>query len=767
MKNYLEKEEWCVVENGLHAEYNKISESISSLGNGRLGCRGNFEEKFNGPSLQGSYIAGIYYPDKTKVGWWKNGYPENFAKVLNSVNWVGIDIWVNEIDFELNPNQIIEFYAELNMREGILRRKTVAELPDGKKIEILSERFYSMKTKDRCFLKYSVKPLNFTGEITLAPYLDFDVKNQDSNYDESFWEHLAEGENDKMFFVQSKTKKTDFMVTAGMRNRFTLNDEEIENPSLVSNTAFVSAPLKIKVNEGERFSVEKYCSICSSFYYDKESLIEECKSQLEESLSNGYEKAKNSHIAVWQNIWNDCDINIQGDIAAQQAIRFNIFQLYQTYNGDDARLNIGPKGFTGEKYGGVTYWDTEAYCLPFYLATADQKVSKNLLRYRFNHLPKAIENAEKLGFNSGAALYPMVTMTGEECHNEWEITFEEIHRNAAIAHAIHNYTNYTGDKSYLAEYGLEVLIAIARFWRQRANWSAEKQKFVILGVTGPNEYENNVNNNWYTNYAACWCLQYCIDSLQLVKETFPDHYNKVIAKTNFETTHEPKRWKELMDGMYFPFDEKRQIFLQQDGFLDKSLMRAKDIPHEEYPIHQNWSWDRILRSCFIKQADVLQGLYFFEEHFDKETIERNFNFYEPLTVHESSLSPCIHSILACAIGNHEKAYELYMRTARLDLEDLNNDTKDGLHITSMAGTWMSLVQGFGGMRVRNDLLHFDPFIPENWASYSFKVKFRGSSIKVIVTQSEVSIINLSEQKIEIILKGESKTIYPQEVKSIA
>jgi maltose phosphorylase len=767
MKKYLEEDNWKIIERTLHTEYNQISESIASLGNGRLGGRGNFEEKFNGPSLQGSYIAGIYYPDKTKVGWWKNGYPEYFAKVINSVNWIGVDVWIDGHDFELHPEQVTDFTAELDMKEGILRRKTEVTLEDGKKILIESERFYSMHEKDRCFLRYSVTPLNFSGKIKLAPYLDFNVTNQDSNYDEVFWNHLETKSTPEESYVYSSTKKTDFHVHAGMQNRYFLNDTQVlDFIKSSSKEAFAESSLTLDVMEGEKFTVEKYVVICSSLYYPIENLKSESKSQLAAALDSGYEAAKKNHIARWDEIWSDCDITVQGDIAAQQGIRFNIFQLFQTYTGEDARLNIGPKGFTGEKYGGVTYWDTEAYCLPFYMSTASQQVAKNLLIYRHNHLPKAIENAEKLGFKNGAALYPMVTMTGEECHNEWEITFEEIHRNAAIAFAIYDYIRYTGDTNHLHEYGLEVLIGIARFWRQRVNWSADKQRFVILGVTGPNEYENNVNNNWYTNYAACWCLNYCIDALNQVKESNYSRFEELVEKTGLDYKNETKRWQEVIDSMYFPHDTSRGIFLQQEGFLDKSLSPASQIPEGEYPIHQNWSWDRILRSCYIKQADVLQGLYFFEDHFDTETIRKNFNFYEPLTVHESSLSPCVHSILAALIGNHDKAYEMYLRTARLDLDDYNNDTKDGLHITSMAGTWMAFVKGFGGMRVKEDKLSFTPFIPDNWSSYSFKIKFRGQVVKLLVTNEASSVINLSEEKITVLINDKETTIYPQELKSI-
>ena len=386
------------------------------------------------------------------------------------------------------------------------------------------------------------------------------------------------------------------------------------------------------------------------------------------------------------------------------------------------------------------------------MSTTSQEVARNLLIYRHNHLQKAIENAEKLGFTNGAALYPMVTMNGEECHNEWEITFEEIHRNGAIAYAIYDYIRYTGDEGYLASHGLEVLIGIARFWAQRVNFSEDKQKYVMLGVTGPNEYENNVNNNWYTNYIACWCMHYVQTAFDLVKKQDSIALDTIIQKTGL-TNDEFDRFNDIIDNMYYPENEKLGIFLQQDGYLDKEQILVDDLPAKDRPLNQKWSWDRILRSCFIKQADVLQGIYFFEEDFDVDVIKRNFKYYEPRTVHESSLSPCVHSILAAKIGDEAKSYEMYLRTSRLDLNDYNNDTEDGLHITSMAGTWLSIVKGFGGMRVHDGVLHFDTFLPKAWQSLSFKIRFRGSLVNIHINQEEAKASLVNGEGLELVLNG--------------
>ena len=348
-------------------------------------------------------------------------------------------------------------------------------------------------------------------------------------------------------------------------------------------------------------------------------------------------------------------------------------------------------------------------------------------------------------------------MNGEECHNEWEITFEEIHRNGAIAFAIYNYYRYTTDYSYIPEKGLEVLIGIARFWHQRATFSTNQNKYVILGVTGPNEYENNVNNNWYTNYTAQWCINYAVENIEKVKSEYAEDYQRILSKVNL-TDAEVAEWKKVADNMYFPYSEELNIYLQQDGFLDKELVTVADLDQSQRPINQNWSWDRILRSPYIKQADTLQGFYFFEDHFSTEELERHFDFYEPFTVHESSLSPCVHSIQAAKLERMEQAYTFYLRTSRLDLDDYNHEVHEGLHITSMAGTWMSIVEGFGGMRVRDNKLSFTPRIPEQWKGYSFKINFRNQIVKINVSQGETSFELDGGSSLEILVNGKSVTV---------
>lgn len=740
-------DEWRIIEEGFNPETNRFSESIFSLGNEHMGLRGFFEEQYSGDSLHGIYLAGVYYPDKTRVGWWKIGYPEFFAKVINSTNWIGINIEINDQTVDLAKISFKDFRRELNMKEGCLTRSFTMISDNNHETAFKFTRFVSMADPNLALVKVKVTPINHHAKIKFEPYLNGDVVNEDANYGEKFWEAITRESDSKVTSLTMATKKTDFLVTTAMSIELRSNGQIIpvtKTPN--SREKYVSYTVDLEVEPGTTVELIKYIAVGTSRDYSRDELYEAIMTKLEEAVKLGDHHLYQQHCEVWEQKWAESDIIIKGDISAQQGIRYNIFQLNQTYSGKDPRLNIGPKGFTGEKYGGSTYWDTEAFCFPFYLYT-NEEVARNLLLYRYYHLERAKENAQKLGCNG--ALYPMVTMDGQECHNEWEITFEEIHRNAAIAYAIYNYTNYTGNKDYLYNEGLEVLVEISRYWASRVTYHPKKDQYLILGVTGPNEYENNVNNNWYTNFMAAWTLEYTLDSLAELKVMDSRQYQNLKNRTHFEEI-ELIHWQNIYSKMYLPTSEELKIFIQNDGYLDKELLNVEDLDPNELPLNKHWSWDRILRSCFIKQADVIQGIYFFPERFDLETQKHNFDFYEPKTVHESSLSPSIYSIVASRIGYYEKAYQLYLRTARLDLDNYNDDTDDGIHLTSMAGTWATIVQGFAGVTITNGQLTFRPYIPEQWEEYSFKITFQDRRLKISINSEKMLVEQLS---------GEALTFY--------
>ncbi|MCZ0070723.1 glycoside hydrolase family 65 protein [Bacillus sonorensis] len=739
-----EIDEWKIKTNTFEKEHKRLQESLTSLGNGYMGIRGNFEESYSGDTHQGTYIAGVWFPDKTRVGWWKNGYPEYFGKVINAMNFIGIDVWIDGEKVDLYQNEIESFELELDMKEGILRRSAVVRI-HGKTVRISSERFLSIAVDKLCAIHYEAECLTDDAVITLVPYLDGNVVNEDANYQERFWQEEAKGAASHQGHLVAKTIDNPFgtprfTVSAAMANVTEgFADESFQTAGMYAENRYT-----YQTKAGTKVSLKKFIIVTTSRDFPETELVTKGRELLAGILRQGYEEARRRHTEQWKERWTKADIEIKGDDELQQGVRYNIFQLFSTYYGADSRLNIGPKGFTGEKYGGAAYWDTEAYAVPMYLAAADPEVTKNLLLYRYHHLEAAKRNAAKLGLKG--ALYPMVTFTGDECHNEWEITFEEIHRNGAICYAIYNYVNYTGDRAYIREYGIDVLVEISRFWADRVHFSKRKNKYMIHGVTGPNEYENNVNNNWYTNLIAAWTLEYTLENLATLPAEKRRQLN--VREDEMET------WKDIMERMYYPYSEELNIFIQHDTFLDKDLQTADKLNPAERPLYQHWSWDKILRSSFIKQADVLQGIYLFHHRFTLEEKRRNFEFYEPMTVHESSLSPSVHAVLAAELRMEKKALELFKRTARLDLDNYNHDTEEGLHITSMTGSWLALVQGFAGMRVLNGTLSFAPFLPKEWDSYTFAINFRGRLISINVTEEKTVIELLKGEPFELAVYDE-------------
>ena len=745
MKQTFDIAPWHVKTTKWSPEDKRLQESMTSLANENLGMRGFFEEGYSADKMEGVYLGGVWFPDKTRVGWWKNGYPKYFGKMINAVNFLKLPITVNGEALDLAKQTPSDFSLDLDMQRGTFTRTFTATV-GGAKMRFEFVRFVSAVQKELVGQQVTLTNLSDQAvQLEVTSAIDGDVYNEDANYDEQFWDVLDRQASGQHALLVSKTKPNDFGTP-----QFTVAMKTTTLTALPHTTDHVADKEVANVFAGElapqaSLTVEKRTVVATSRDFATEAELLARVDELTTSLADqSFADLLKAHETEWQARWDKSDVKINGDEGAQQGIRFNLFQLFSTYYGNDYRLNISPKGFTGEKYGGATYWDTEAYCLPVYLGVADPEISRNLLMYRYNQLDGAYINAQEQGLKG--ALYPMVTFNGIECHNEWEITFEEIHRNGDVAYAIYNYTNYTGDKSYVLHEGAKVLTEISRFWADRVHYSQRANKYMLHGVTGPDEYDNNVNNDWYTNLLCQWTLKYTLEVLAEV--------DAEVAADLAVTEDEKRHWKSIVDNMYLPYDEERRIFPENDGFMDKDLIPVGEIPSDQLPLNQNWSWDKILRSPYVKQGDVIQGIWDFMDDFTPEEKKRNFDFYEQFTVHESSLSASVYSVIAADIGYEDKAVEMYERSARLDLDNYNNDTADGLHITSMTGSWIDIVQGFAGMRVRDGQLHYAPFLPKKWDSYQFRQQFRGRVIEVTVDKDGAKAELISGEPLTIDLAGE-------------
>lgn len=699
-----------------------------------MGGRGNFEEGYSGNTLRSFFNAGVYYPDEPKYGWRKIGYPEVNNRIINSTDAIGIKIFINDFKLDLAKNNFKDFRMTLNMKNGLLERSFVIVDSSKRETAIDVKRFISAHNKNMLAISYNITPLNYDGSIEFEPYMNGLVEGNNMQGEEKIlWEEVSK---DKETLVV-KTKKTGFHLATSMDIKVYENDSLKNVPyESVIGDCYVGRRFKMDLAEGKTVRIVKYVSCYNSQDNEKSEVAAKSKENL--AVVTGYSFGDLFSLSenVWSQRWEKIEIEIDGDTELQQSIRYNLFMLNSTFTGEDGKLNISPKGFSGEKYSGSTYWDTEIFCFPYYLYTKPE-VARNLLVYRYNHLKNAIENAKLLGLRG--ALYPMITMDGREGHAEWEITLMEIHRNSAIVYAIYNYIRSTDDHDYMADYGFEVIANIARFWADRVTYKKDRDIYMILGVTGPDGFHNNVNNNWYTNFMAKWVLDYAFEQAGWLRRHNAEKYKEICREYGF-TEEEFKDWKVISKKMYLNKNKKLGIFEQFDGYLEaEDVFSNGEIDREPLPIVQSWSWDKINRSNALKQADVMLGIYLFSDIFSIKDKKRNFDFYEPKTTHESSLSACIYLIIASEIGYRHKAYNLFKGASRLDLDDCNNDSIDGLHITSMGGAWMSVVMGFAGLSIRDGIICFNPAIPEKWNRVSFKIIIKGRYFNVDITRNKFRI----------------------------
>lgn len=754
MRKILNGDQWTIVQEGYEDENSLFSESIFSLSNGYMGGRGNFEEGYGGKTLRSFFHAGVYYPDKAQYGWYKIGYPLKNNKVINSPDIIGIKIKINNLKLDLFNNSFKNFKRILNMKNGLLKRSFTFIDKDGVQLEIVAKRFLSMHNKNLLAISYSITSLNHPMLLEFEPYIDGNVTNADSGEKtDCFWKEVYKDDGSLVV----RTKNTNFNIASSMKIKIFLDNKFLNLKYIsIKKSKYVGQRYIINLPKGTTLKIIKFISSFNSRNVDKKAILKLSKKDIAHNSKYDFDDLLLESEKKWEKIWKKIDMEIDGDICSQQAVRFNLFILNSTYTGEDKTLNISPKGFSGEMYNGSTYWDTEIYCLPYFLYLNPQ-IAKNLLLYRYNFLTQAINNAKLLGLKG--ALYPMITLDGNEGHAEWEITLMEIHRNSAIAFAIYNYIIATDDTDYMVEFGFEVIVNIARFWADRVTYNTEKKVYTILGVTGPDEFHNSVNNNWYTNLMAKWVLNYAYTQSIWLKNKNEEKFNKICKKYNLKA-EDFKKWHDISKKIFF--NRKSYIFVQFDGFFEKEQLTISDVPRDQLPVVQHWSWDRINRVSLIKQADVILGLYLLSDYFTLNEKRENFVFYEQRTLHESSLSPSIYSILATQIGFCDKAFELFKKSAQYDLEDINNNTEHGLHVTSMGGTCLSIIEGFVGLKVRDKKIHISPRLPSIWKLLSIRINLRDRLLLISISQKEISVKLLEGNIIDIYIYSNRFTVKKEE-----
>ena len=746
---YYNIDPWNIIENGFNPAYSLVSESVFSLGNEFMGVRGYFEEGYSGESLIGSYFNGVYESQGIETSAYK-GMINKTEFIVNAVDWLYLRIQVDDEVVDLNQSQFKDFKRELNLRSGVLIRSYIWVMKDGRELKLEFEKFLSMNDAHFAGQRILMTALNFSGDISVTAGLDFTKDHR--MVDKNLWECKERNAGEKWCSILANTINTRQTVFSSCHFEGDAKEEHdiFEKKRVLKHFTFgleqgkTTILTRIVMNLSNKGTSPEEDNSFYIKYNNCEKSFENVK----------YDSLKADSAKWWEKMWADSDIMIEGDELNQQGIRFCIFQMHQTYHGADNGTIIGAKGLTGEAYSGNTFWDTETYCLPFYIFN-NVEAARNLLNFRLITLPEAKERAEAL--DCEGAFYPIATISGRECCSLWQHASLQLQPSTAVAYGIRHYEKITKDEAFVYKIGLPILIEVSRMLATRGDWNADKTKYGYFGVMGPDEFQMMVNNNCYTNFMGKVTFEYTLEVLDRLKDKDKSTYEAFLNEHKL-TQEECDKWVDFAEHMYIPYDAETKLFEQHEGYFGLPHIDVDQIPMENFPLYHHWTYDRIYRNDMIKQPDVLMMMLLYNRSFTKEQLQKNYEYYEPKCIHESSLSPSVHSILAVQLQKHEEAYKFFGFATRMDLDNYNRNTTEGLHTTSIAAAWMNIVYGFGGMRSDGDVLNFSPSIPGAWNGYSFCIHYQNDVIKVEIEKEKALFHTVKGTEIDILIYGQPITL---------
>lgn len=745
-------EPWTVTERAFDKRTNYRNETTFSLSNGYIGTRGTFEEAYDfdiDTGLEGNFVNGFYESEKIRYGEANFGSPEYSQSMLNLPNLKETKLYLEGEEFSMERGTTEGYARTLHMKDGFLERRLLWTSPRGKTAEIRIERLVSFEMEHIMAIRYEVTPLNFSGRICFASKLQGDVENHTRKtnpiVDYGPFGRKLEKETCKReeayLYYEGTTQTSRLSVGCGSSHRIFANrnggaGEQRVRPAVSGETAQLEAVcrLETEADRNETVILEKIICYATSLDMEKQKLERFVKEEAGRAQEAGYGWLKKRQADYMHRFWEAADIGITGKESGPltQGLHFNLFHIIQSA-GRSGKTGMGAKGLSGEGYEGHYFWDTEMYILPVFIYTEPEK-AKRLLDYRYATLDKARERARILGHEKGA-LFPWRTINGEEASTYYPLGTAQYHINADIAYALSLYLQVTGNAEYLIEKGAEILMETARVWADVGSFAeCRGGKYCICSVTGPDEYNVLVDNNFYTNLMARENLRDAAGAVRWMMEEEPGAYGELKKKLGFEE-EELILWDRIIENMYFPYDETRGIYPMDDGFLMRKPWDEEKIPEEKRAwLYENYHPLFIMRHRMSKQADAVLGMYLHSNLFTEEEIRRNYDFYQEVTLHHSSLSTCIFGIVACGIGYVEEGYRYFMQSARMDLDDCHNNFYAGIHAANMAGTWQAVANGFGGMRCQRGKLSFKPVLPKEWESFSFRVRYQGRLLEISVTE---------------------------------
>jgi len=736
-------DQWKIIEDCFRPENYRRAEGVLALANGYMGQRASFEEGCSGvESLCGNYIAGVFdsYPNPTMIK--LKGRPANPNKMVNAPDHLPVEISVNGERLDIAACQVENYRRTLHLDRGLLTREMTVRMPSGLRLRAEFMRMLSMTDRHIAATRIAVTPLEQDAEIEFASLVNAGVANVSTR-------HLIDARllrEGGFHGASCRTAATGIRIAvlAG-ETLAAAADDGIVRPHAAAieqdqEHAVSRSRLAIKCAAGQTAVLEKLAAVATSRDNDlpDDDPAGACVRLLAAAQAAGIGALKQRQEEAWRSIWQDNEIAIcqeSGGHDLTQGLRYALFQMIQSAPRTDPTVNIGAKGLTGEHYFGTYFWDTEVFMLPMY-AFAMPEVAENLERSRVHMLPGARRKAAELDL-PGAAFPFMADTDGNECSTLWQFALMGIHVTADVAWGVWFYYCVTGDLDFIAEGGIDIMVETSRMWVGRAFYSQEVGEYVINKVLGPDEYHQGVDNNYYTNIMAQENLAKTCRLLEILQTQQPDAYRRACERLDLPPD-EQKLFRHISESIYLPVDEERGICLQDDGFdlLEPYDLQAHPLPG---PVNAAWSYDRAMRTQVLRQADVLVAGLLVGDRFPTDQIQRDFDYYEPRTTHDSSLSFCTHSIMAAAIRRPDTAYDYFLRTARLDLDDFHDNSWMGIHAACLGGAWQCVVLGFGGVRWYDGNLSLNPLLPPQWTGFSFSIRWHGVRLHVEITPGQVAL----------------------------
>jgi alpha,alpha-trehalose phosphorylase len=742
-------DEWNIVEKRFCPEYLAQSETMLALSNGYLGIRGCPEE--GGPSAENATIINGFYEVRPIVyAEEAYGFAKTGQTICNVTDSKIIKLFVDDEPFWLPDAKLLSYERRLNMKSGTLDRDILWETPAGKRVAITSRRLVSFTNRHVAAISYCVTLLNADAFVViyseirtneLSPRSNGNDPRQTKAFSSRELHPQTSYSRDRRIVLCHATEKSRLLLTCATESALAT---ACTNSYKGTHTEdFGQVAFTIEARRDCPIQLTKYMVYHTSATASAAELCGRAEWTLDRVATQGFQQLLASQEQYVSDFWRRSDVRIKDvredltkrtTVEIQQAIRFNLFHILQaSARVEDA--GVPAKGLTGRAYEGHYFWDTEIYLLPFLTYTSPW-IAKNLLAFRYKMLPQARARARQLGHCG--AMFPWRTISGEEASAYYAAGTAQYHINADIMYGLRKYVLATGDERFLRDCGAEMLVETARLWLDLGFYSdAKGGKFCINSVTGPDEYNTVVNNNAYTNLMARENLRYAAQTVEALREKEPDAFRALKHKTALEPS-ELVAWLRAADKMYVPYDEKLKIIPQDDSFLDREPWDFRNTPPDRYPLLLFYHPLDIYRKQVIKQADVVLAMFLLGDAFPAETKKRNFDFYDPLTTGDSSLSSCVEAIIATQTGDIEKAIRYGMAALLMDLADVGGNVKDGCHIASMGGTWMMLAYGFGGMRDDDATLSFWPRrAPQDNAILRFPVTYRGQMVEVEIGLEKV------------------------------